>query len=677
MIDIQSLEDIESIRESLDVECKLAAGRDGKGTIPEDFWPTYSAFANADGGIVFLGIREKQGRFIAEGIVEPARTRKELFDALNNPQKVSANLLNDSCVREIVLDGRKIFAIEVPRASRKVRPVYLTQNPFGHTFRRLSDGDRKLRDDEVKRMLADQVEDSRDDRILSHFDINDLDMSTFRAYRQVFANREPNHPWNAENDAEFLRLIGGWRTDRETGESGLTVAGLLLFGKMASIQEEFPNYMLDYQERPEPRTENRWIDRLTLDGKWSGNLYDFYRRAYLKLTADLKIPFRLEKGERKDETPVHEALREALANTLVHADYTDRAAVLVVKRPDMFGFRNPGLMRIPAEVAMRGGESDCRNRTLHRMFRLVGLGEQAGTGIPKILRDWRTQHWNPPKLHDTSEPYDQTILELRMVSFFPESVMSGLRNRFGATFEALSHPERVALALAANEGTVNHARLRAVISGHPVDVSKTLQHLRRQGLLESTGGRGAVYFLPGEIIPKPDDVFGEGAPAPSHSGGEPQGVSGSLPNLDESLPILGKSLPNLEKSPPHFYGSLPILAGCRDADGCLVVERIPLPIIDDLSTLSPVLRARLEKYAAEPRKRRKMEKQTLISVILSLCARNFVTVNCLAALVDRKPKTLRDQYLSPLVREKRLVLAFPTTPTHERQAYCASEAIRS
>lgn len=181
-----------------------------------------------------------------------------------------------------------------------------------------------------------------------------------------------------------MRQIGGWRKDRETGESGLTVAGLLMFGRFTAIQEELPNYMLDYQERPEGRTEKRWIDRMTLDGKWSGNLYDFYRKVYLKLTGDLKVPFQLEKGERKDETPVHEALREALANVLVHADYSDRASVLVVKRPDMFGFRNPGLMRIPVEVALQGGEPDCRNRTLHKMFRFVGVGEQAGTGIPKI-----------------------------------------------------------------------------------------------------------------------------------------------------------------------------------------------------------------------------------------------------------------------------------------------------
>lgn len=644
MIEIQTIADLELLRESVDLECKLAAGRDGQGAVPEDFWPTYSAFANTQGGLVVLGMREKQGHFSIEGIANVAKVRKELFDSLNNRQKVSTNLLTDAAVREVKMDGKTILLIEIPRAPRKQRPVFLTTNPFaGHTYRRLNDGDRPLPDEEVKRMLAEQVEDSRDDRILRGYEFDDLNSGTFRTYRQVFTNRDPGHVWNGYEDREFLRHIGGWRKDRETGESGLTLAGLLMFGQMVAIHEELPNYMLDYQERPEAKTEARWIDRITLDGKWSGNLYDFYRKVYVKLTADLKVPFRLEKGERKDETPVHEALREALANVLVHADYSDRASVLVVKRPDMFGFRNPGLMRIPVEVALQGGEPDCRNRTLHKIFRLVGVGEQAGTGIPKILHGWQSQHWNPPKLYDTPTPYNQTLLELRMIDLFPEQVMAGLKARFGMRFETLSHVERVALALAASEGTVNHARLRAVTTEHPVDLSKTLQHLTQTGMLESTGGRGAVYHLSGEAIPTPDDVFGSPARI-------------SVP----SSPNLGSSSPNLGEK--------------RDGNGCLIADSLALPIIDDIAALAPALRGSLEAIALEPRSKGKVDREVLIAVVLRLCARHFVTLRCLALLVNRKPETLRDQYLTKLVRERKLILAFPTTPTHERQAYCASEA---
>lgn len=92
MIDIQSTADLELLRESVDLECKLATGRDGKGVVPEDFWPTYSAFANTEGGAVVLGLREKAGQFIPEGIVNVPKVRKQLFDDLNNRNKVSVNL---------------------------------------------------------------------------------------------------------------------------------------------------------------------------------------------------------------------------------------------------------------------------------------------------------------------------------------------------------------------------------------------------------------------------------------------------------------------------------------------------------------------------------------------------------------------------------------------------------
>ena len=651
MIKIQSLADIELLRESVDLECKLAGGRDGAGAVPDDFWTTYSAFANAQGGMVILGLREKNRQFEVVGIRNVAKVRTALFDGLNNRQKVSVNLLTDALVREVVLESKTILAIEVPRATRKQRPVYLTTNPLaGHTYRRLNDGDRALPDEEVKRMLAEQVDDSRDDRILKGYGISDLDAESLRAYRQVFTNRDPGHVWNALSDSEFLRQIGGWRKDRETGEGGLTLAGLLMFGQMAAIQEELPNFMLDYQERPEARTEKRWIDRLTLDGKWSGNLYDFYRRVYLKLTSELKVPFRLEKGERKEDTPVHEALREALANALVHADYSDRASVLVVKRPDMFGFRNPGLMRIPVEVALKGGEPDCRNRTLHKMFRFVGVGEQAGTGIPKILHGWQSQHWSPPKLYDAAEPYNQTLIELRMTDLFPASVMAGLIARFGQRFDGLSYVERVALALAASEGTVNHARLRGVTTEHPVDLSRILQHLTQAGMLESTGGRGAVYHLPGEAIPTPEDIFGTASV------------------------ILAPSSSNLTGSSSNLTGNSPYLADRRDADGCLLSDQLSLPIIDDLARLSASTRQRLEALAAEPRSKGKIGREKMITVVLTLCAEHFITLRCLAELVNRKPDTLRNQYLAGLVQERKLSLAFPKTPTHERQAYCASSA---
>ena len=650
MIDIQSITDLELLRESVALECKLAAGRDGKGALPEDFWPTYSSFANTEGGIVLLGIRERNGQFSIEGVEDVAKVRKELFDALNNRQKVSVNLLSDTDVSEVVLQGRTVVVIEIPRANRKQRPVFLTTNPFGqHTYRRLNDGDRPLPDDEVKRMLAEQVEDTRDDRVLRGFEIAELDQTTFRAYRQVFANREPNHPWNTLSDPEFLRQIGAWRKDRETGEVGVTVAGLLMFGQMASIQEEFPNYMLDYQERAESKTDGRWVDRLTLDGKWSGNLYDFYRKVYLKLTGDLKVPFSLEKGVRKDETPVHEALREALANVIVHGDYSDRASVLVVKRPDMFGFRNPGLMRIPATIAIQGGEHDCRNRTLHKMFRLVGVGEQAGSGIPKIYRGWASQHWRSPALYERFEPYNQTLLELRMVDLLPNVVVAALKKSFGSKFDSLGQNERLTLAAAASERVVTHARVREMTALHPFDLTRMLQDLVRDGFLEAHNqGRGAVYCLPGASLPRPEEVFGDGSE---------QSYSSSAHLILRSAHLVDDAIAN----------------EYRDAEGRLQADLLDAPVIDSLEKLSPSFLTELEKLAIEPRTKGKLPVETMKEVVLSICTGHYVTLSCLSKLVNRDADAFRQQYLKPLAKDGKLRLAFPTAPTHAKQAYRSAE----
>jgi len=662
MIQISSIEDISLLRESVDLEIKLARGADGKGVIPKDFWPTYSAFANTHGGVILLGLRESHGQFTVEGIENLAKVRTELFNLLNSRDKVSVNLLNDSRVQEIPLGGKTILAIEVPRAPRTLRPVHITKNPLdGNSYRRENESDRPIPDEEVKRLLAEQVEDSRDLRLLPHHDLDDLQMETFRAYRQVFANREPAHPWNALGDLDFLRSIGGWRRDRETGQQGLTLAGLLMFGRMETIREILPNYMLDYMERPEARTEMRWTDRLTLDGKWSGNLYDFYRRVYLKLTADLKVPFRLEKGERQEDTPVHVALREALANTLVHADYTDRASVLVVKRPDMFGFRNPGLMRVPVEIALQGGEPDCRNRNLHQMFRFVGVGEQAGTGIPKILQGWEAQHWHPPKLHMNSEPYNQTLLELRMIDLFPEVIVTSLRQRLGARFDALAQEERMALALAASEGSVSHGRLKGMSTSHSVDLTRTLQHLTQQGMLVSTGGgRGAVYHLAGVPLTRPEDVFGPSLPT--------LGTSHSAPSISHSSRTISH---NHSGSSPSGEEGIEE----RDADGCLRSSKLPLPVIDDLTNLSPSFRESLERLAQESREKARLNPDALDTILLELCKGRYITLRCLAELAARKPDPLRNNYLTRMVRDRSLSLAFPATPKHERQAYCTTASL--
>ena len=458
MRDGLTLEDLSSLAESVDLECKAAQGRDGQGELPDDFWKSYCAMANCDGGVIWLGIQEKpRGQFRALGLADPEKVRKALWDNLNNRKQVSVNLLTEQQVQPTSIDGKTVLRIEVPRAARQVRPVHVGINPLGGTYLRRYEGDYLADDEAVRRMLAERVEDSRDERILKGFDFSDLDMDTVAAYRNRFTAVKPGHVWSDLPVPEFMERIGAFGKNREEGYTGLRLAGLLMFGRAEVIRDELPNYMVDYQERAEAKAERRWDDRLIPDGSWSGNVYDFFRKVYQKLTSDLKVPFQLQDGQRIEDTPVHEALREALANTLIHADFSGRVSVLVVKRPDMFGFRNPGLMRVPLAQAVIGGTSDCRNRRLQTMFQLVGYGDHAGSGLPKIYHNWAGQHWRRPVLYELREP-EQTLMELRMSSLLPAQAVAELEEHMGDKFSGLPQLERLALVTAATEGMVQQDR---------------------------------------------------------------------------------------------------------------------------------------------------------------------------------------------------------------------------
>lgn len=507
-------------------------------------------------------------------------------------------------------------------------------------------------------MLAEQVEDERDARILPNFSIDDIDPESLRIYRQMLRDEKPFHPYLEQDDFHFLESLRGWRRDRQTGEAGLTLAGLLMFGQWSAIQEALPHYFVDYQERPEAKTELRWIDRLVPDGTWTGNLFEFYRRVYRKLIVDLKVPFALKDGQRQEDTPVHVALREAMVNTLVHADYTGRVSVLVVKRPDMFGFRNPGGLRLPIEQVVRGGESDCRNRILHQMFLLIGLGERRGSGIPKIYSGWKSQHWRPPALSEKDEP-EQTLLVLQMLDLLPENILQQLRGRFGPAFDALDQTGRLVLATAAIERVVSHNRLQQICNAHPHDLSTLLARLVRDGLLVSDGkSRGMVYHLPGETLPTPEQVF----------------IGPTLPDENPT---------NMRSSSEYSAGSSEYLTdsyeysgnanGVRDVNGRLTSSHIDAPIVDDLANLSDDFRQMLEQLADEPRHKSRIGFERMQSVILTVCQDQYLTLSALAQLVKRNPDSLRQQYLSNMVRIGKMVLAFPSKPTHERQAYRAVE----
>lgn len=506
MINSEKIRELLKYGERITLECK-----DSRNEISKSVWETYSSFANTCGGIILLGIEEHMSevdmkkRFTFTDVKNPEIRLKEFWDTINS-NKVSANILLDDNVGYCDVDGHTVLWIEVPQADYKYKPVYINENPMKGSYKRNHEGDYHCTEDEVKAMLRDASDSGIDGGLLDGFSMEDIDLNTLKAYRIEYEHHNPDHVWNSLEDKEFLRNLGGYTIDRATRREGLTTAGLLMFGKGLAVRERFDNIRMDYLNQTNLIPGVRWNDRLTYDGAWENNLYNFSKRILPKLVSDLKRPFKLEGMVRVDDTAVHKAVREATVNMIIHADYHSTGVLKVIKYDDGFLFSNPGNLKLPVRAIYEGVHSVARNPKIQNMFRMIGLGDNIGSGFPTILSAWGEENWRRPDLYDDQELH-QVDLRLWMVSLMPMECTEYLYSMFGMAYQRLQSEEQIILGTAYLEEKVSNARLQSVLDMNSIEVGRLLSDLVEKSMLVAERrGRWTTYQINEEYEIQPEQL---------------------------------------------------------------------------------------------------------------------------------------------------------------------------
>ena len=486
------------VGERISFECKKA-----ENNIPKSVWETYSSFANTIGGIIVLGITENV-KFVGEanhfeitGITNPQKLRKEFFDTLNS-NKVNRNILTDSDVEIIDYEGVPLMCITVPQADYRQRPIYINGNMMNGAFKRNYEGDYHCTEEDVKAMIRDANDSGNDGILIEHYNIDDIDSATLNAYRNRFRTANPDHIWNDYDDKDFLLNIGAYIRDRNTRREGLTLAGLLVFGKGLSIRERFDNIRMDYLDFTNLEEESRWSDRLTYDGRWENNLYNFFMRVQSKLISDIKRPFSLKGMERNDDSLLHKAIREALTNLIIHADYMLTGVLKVEKYDNRFVFSNPGSLKIPVVDIYEGGHSKARNPHIQAILRMIGFGENIGSGFPTILEACKKENWRRPLLEERPDLH-LVELTLSMVSLISAECETQLLELYGNDYKEAEKEQQLILATALSEGVIANNTIQLLLDKNPLEAGKLLYALVAKNMLLSTNkGRWTTYSINGK-----------------------------------------------------------------------------------------------------------------------------------------------------------------------------------
>ena len=386
MIDLKN---VEKYRENNRIEAKKALGG-----LPKSIWETYSAFANTLGGVILLGVEEyKDKTFHVIGLPDPFGMAEKFRSMLKNKRLVSADILSDGDVTVEEFEGKRFVAINVPRAHRFDKPVYIEGNIYGGTYRRGGEGDYRCQKKEVDDMLRDAARASFDMIPVEMRAEDAFNGDTFNKYRQRLMKLRSSYLQGLENDFQIAEKIGVV-SRHNSDEYRPSTAGLLMFGKKSKIKTLFPFFSAVYKEKN--------IFGETVYETECENLFEFYLAAeqgVLRGICLLGI-------SREEERAVFMAISEALANSVIHADIGIKYPITACLSPYSFTVTNPGSLRIAPEAIFEGS-SDKRNGLIAKMLSLVSVG---GGGVRGIYEVWRKKKWCAPILCEDFSPDRVTLM---------------------------------------------------------------------------------------------------------------------------------------------------------------------------------------------------------------------------------------------------------------------------
>jgi len=476
---IDRLKQIISDGEGLTVEFKHC-----KNELGNTMFETVSSFSNRYGGYILLGV-ENDGRISGVNPAAASGMRKNFANTLNNPERFTPTLF--IALEEVIIDGDTILWCYVPPNSQVVM--------FGGKIydRHAVDGDIDItRNSEmVSHIHRRKSSDYSERKVFPYAKESDFEFERLMPLvRTLAVNNRKDHPWRKMKDNDIINSAGLHQTDPASGESGFTLAAVLLFGREELIRACTPNYITDAICRRE--NLDRYDDRLRV----TVNLIDAYEQLIEFINKHTLDKFFLIDGQRVSVRSI--IAREIVSNILVHREFTSAFAAKIIIERDRIVTENWNLPRMPGSIDPKSFTPFSKNPILANFFVNIGRADELGSGVRNLYTYTKIYSGGEPELIDGD--VFRTIVPLSM----PDSLAAdkiaknmeiadktannaGTADKIADKTTDDGHHE-IILAYLDKHGEISASITAKIIGRSPRTARTILSQLVRKGVLEATGG---------------------------------------------------------------------------------------------------------------------------------------------------------------------------------------------
>ncbi|MBQ6504936.1 MAG: putative DNA binding domain-containing protein [Flexilinea sp.] len=373
--------------ESLTVEFKKSTSE-----ITTDVYDSICAFSNREGGSIFFGVSDK-GNILGVDPDAVERMKKNFVTTINNPGKIYPPLYLS--LTEYEYEGKIILYTYVPVGTTVCRKA-------GKIFDRNNESDVDITNnaDLVFRLYARKQESYYVNKVYPVFKVSDLRHDLLeRARKQT----RSGHPWRSMDDEAILRSAKLMLTDRMSGQEGITLAAILLFGPDQLIYSVLPQHKTDALVRV--YDTDRYDDRDMIET----NLLDSYDRLMEFGRKHLNDIFTLDGIHRVSSRD--EILREVIANLLSHRDFSSGyIASMIIERRQLVT-KNGNVANGFGSLKLGSFKPVPKNPPIANVFREIGWADELGSGMRNTYKYTRLYSGADPQFIEGD--MFQTVIPLK------------------------------------------------------------------------------------------------------------------------------------------------------------------------------------------------------------------------------------------------------------------------